>query len=282
MKRVILFSVSTITISLLFAFRIYYSRGCAYHSGSPADGLTCASCHSGGIITPSISITFVPSIGSDNTYIPGTTYTIYVTGQGYNLFGFDLEILNSTSPVASNVSDFGTIKSISSNETINSFNLGIRTYSDIMHTAPNANPFKLEWTAPNGGTGYLYCALLGINNSGNSSGDKVALTTMTLNPSISTEIEELKNHINEEVLSVYPNPCSEVMNITYKVEGTKLVNVELFNFSGKKLLDIYHGENVGCKKNIQYLIPTSLPKGTYLIKLSIDKQQLMTRKVILK
>jgi hypothetical protein len=269
-------------ITFLSAFEIYYTNGCPYHSGSPADGLSCASCHIGGTNTPSVTISSIPSFGVGNTYVPGTTYTISVMGQGYSLFGFDLEILDSPSNISNSVFDFGTITSISPDETVNTPSMGMGyTYSDIMHTAPKSSPFTFEWTAPSNGIGYLYCALLGINNNGSTSGDKSCVTSMTLNPISSTDINELKDDLNALDISIYPNPCFDFLNITYKVEAAKTVDIELLNFSGIKLLDIYHGENINGQQNIQYPISQYISKGTYTLKINIDNH-FLTRKVIFK
>lgn len=281
-KNLVIFSVSIVLITILSAFNIYYTSGCPYHSGSPADGLTCASCHLGGINTPSVIITSTPAFGAGNTYIPGATYTISVTGQGYNLFGFDLEILNSPSNIANTVLDFGTINSITSNETVNIPSMGNGyTYSDIMHTAPKSNPFIFIWDAPMSGTGYLYCALLGINNNGNTSGDNSCTTSMTLSPST---INGLNQHPNNNLLidlSIYPNPCLEKIHLTYYLKESKKVTIELYSSFGIKIYDLFDDyQNEGIQ-NEQYIIPSFFPKGNYLLKLTADNKSI-TRNIVLR
>ncbi len=282
MKKIILFSIAIITITIFSAFQIYYTSGCPNHSGSPADGLTCSSCHAGGANTPSVIINSVPAFGPNNTYIPGTTYTISITGQGYNLFGFDLEILNSNSNIFNSVLDFGTINSISPFEMVNTPSSGNGyTYSDIMHTTPNASPFTLEWTAPTTGTGYLYCALLGINNNGNTSGDKCCTTSLTLTPYVPTNTFELSDNKNEYDISIYPNPCYQTLNVVYKTKKSKSVTISLYNTLGIKLFDMYHGEDTEGTQSLNYIIPSNLEKGAYIININIDNYS-MTKKLILK
>ena len=42
-------------------------------------GGTCNGCHSGGSATPIPTITFSPALGANNTYTPGTAYTVNYT-----------------------------------------------------------------------------------------------------------------------------------------------------------------------------------------------------------
>jgi len=280
MKRgvVLFFSMSLIAI-LLSAFEVLYTSGCPYHSGSPADGLTCNSCHFGGLVTPTISITTIPSLSIGNMYSPGTTYTISVSGYGYSYYGFDLEILNSQSSVANSVLDFGNLNTISSSETINFPDPG-RTYSDIMHSAPKASSFNFIWTAPLTGTGYLYCALLGINNNGSTSGDHPAFTTMTLSPIAPLYIHEENENDSLFNLSIFPNPCSEYFTISFNMHATSVVQIGLFDIKGLKVYDIMNHETNKGQHKLQINVPNHLSKGLYDVKLFVNGT-VLTQKIVL-
>ena len=254
--------ISIVIITLVSAFKIYYTSGCPYHSGSPADGLTCASCHAGGIVTPTVNLVFNPALESGNKFIPGTTYTISVFGSGYFFYGFDLEILNSQSTIASNVLDFGTLNSVSISETINTPSPGY-TYSDIMHTSPKSTPFVFEWIAPLNGTGYLYCALLGVNNNGSTSGDKSCVTSMTLSSSLNNAVIENSNLFP---IVIYPNPACNQININYDLNENKNLTFELFDCVGKKIMDLSKNDNF--LNSIQFNKPFELPSGTYYLKIT--------------
>lgn len=272
--------MAIVIITTMSAFQIYYSSGCQYHSGSPADGLTCNNCHIGGTITPSITISSTPSFGAGDTYSPGTTYTISVLGAGYSLYGFDLEILNSQSTIASSVLDFGTLAIPPSGETINTPAPGY-TYSDIMHTAPRSSAFTVIWTAPASGTGYLYCALLGVNNNGATSGDKGNTKTMTLTSATANGIFESseKDHISG--LAIYPNPCINVINLAYTLKVSAFVHIELFNIDGAKVSDII-GENQDAgQQEIHFDIPSTSPKGTYVVKINLNDKSISKKVIIL-
>jgi hypothetical protein len=279
-KSLIIFLVSVITITLMSAFSIYYTSGCPYHSGSPADGLTCASCHAGGAITPSVTISSIPAMGIENKYIPGTTYTLSIAGSGYAFYGFDLEILNSQSSNASTALDFGTITSITPDEAVNTPLPGF-TYSDIMHTSPKSGSFTAVWTAPSSGTGYLYCALLGINNNGNTSGDKCCITSMTLSPSTTSSISE---HIETDDLiniSVYPNPSIEKITISYNLKQASTLNIELLNDVGAKVADIINEKQNQGKQEINFIFPRHLQQGIYFIKIDMNKNSTIKKITLL-
>lgn len=278
-KTLLIFSISIAIITLMSAFEIYYTSGCPYHSGSPADGLNCGTCHTGGTITPSVTISSVPSFIFGNKYIPGTTYTISVSGSGYTLYGFDLEILNSQSSIANSVLDFGTINSITPAETVNTPTPGW-TYSDIMHTAPKSGSFTVLWTAPASGIGYLYCALLGINNNGSTSGDKSCVTSMTLIPSTTNSVLENSENDKSINLSVFPNPCTEIINLYYNLFEKADVHIELFNLLGAKVLDIKDEKQEKGQQEVHYNIPLNLAKGSYFIKTTIYNHIKMTKIIL--
>jgi len=268
-KRVILFFSLSLIVLLLSAFEVLYTSGCPYHTGSPADGLTCNACHSGGLITPTISITTNPVLFSGNLYSPGTTYTISVSGNGYPFYGFDFEILNSQSSLASSVLDFGNLNTISPSETINSPAPGW-TYSDIMHSAPKASSFNFIWTAPLSGTGYLYCALLGVNNNGSTSGDHPAFKTMTLSPVMATSISE-KNASDSLInFSIFPNPCIDHITINYNINSKANIQIALFDNNGSKVLDIINEEKNKGIYELKFNIPFNLSKGLYFLKMEAN------------
>jgi hypothetical protein len=272
--------IAIVIITTMSAFQIYYSSGCQYHTGSPADGLTCNNCHLGGTITPSITISAIPAFGAGDTYLPGTTYTISVLGSGYSLYGFDLEILNSQSSIASSVLDFGTLAFPPIGETINTPAPGY-TYSDIMHTAPRSTAFTVVWTAPASGTGYLYCALLGVNNNGATSGDKGNTKTMTLTSATANGIIESSENGNVSDLAIYPNPCIKTINLAYNLKESAFVHIELFNTDGAKVADIADKNQDAGYQEIHFDIPSIVSKGIYIIKMNLNDKSISKKVIIL-
>ncbi len=279
-KKLLIFFSSTLIVVLLSAFEVYYTNGCPYHTGSPADGLTCNSCHYGGVITPTISINVLPAFAPGNMYNPGTTYTISVSGIGYTFYGFDVEIINSQSSIASSVLDFGIMNSISPSETINSPLPGW-TYSDIMHTAPKSSSFNFEWTAPLSGVGYLYCALLGVNYNGSTSGDHASFINMTLSPAVTNDVSEVLANDSILNVSIFPNPCSESINIDYYLKSATTVQIRLFDLNGIEVYEFLNIEQQMGQHKLKFNIPHYLLKGLYFMKMNVFSK-VKTKKILLK
>ncbi len=275
MKRnfyIIIFSF--LIVSFLSAFQIYYSSGCAYHSGSPADGLNCGNCHAGGLITPSITLIFTPTLGFGNTYNPNTTYTISVLGSGYIKYGFDLEILNSNSSIASSVTDFGIIQTNQSDEYINTPTTGY-TYSDITHSASNSTGFDFIWTAPSTGTGYLYCALLGVDNHGNTSGDKVNTKNIILSNAQTNSITE---SIDDLVIKTFPNPVIEKVVVNYSLLTNTKVLIQLYNSKAQQIQSLINQNQQG-EQELLIDLPHHIISEIYYLKIQLGNR-VITKKIV--
>jgi hypothetical protein len=268
-KTSILFLGCFLLITFLSAFTVYYTSGCANHSGSPADGFACNRCHYGGAVSPSVTIISNPAFSAGNLYIPDQTYTLSVVGMGYSYYGFDLEILNSNSSVTNSVSDFGTMDNATSDEFIN-LPSGNIPYSDIMHTTPKMGAFTFTWKAPAAGIGYLYCALLGVNNNGATSGDSYCETSFTLTPNLNAGIKE--HNINPFNLQTYPNPCSDFINISYTLTQDEHVKMEFVNDLGIHQISIYNENQEKGNHTLHYNLPKTLIKGKLYLKATIGSQ----------
>jgi hypothetical protein len=244
-----------------------YSYGVQEATNSPYDGYNCSSCHSGGI-APTVSLSAHPAFGAGNTYIPNTTYTITLKATGNVTYGFDMEILNSQS--ATSVGDFGTFVSCPSNETINP-PPGAGAPSDVMHNTPiSSGIMTLVWKAPASGTGYIYYAVLGANGNNNQSGDKVKNGSMTLIDS-PTGIEA--NFLSTANLSVFPNPATDNVRVTYTLSERGQVSVKLYNLRGELVADMLNENQNPGMQAMDLRLPANLAKGMYMVRLSVDGKQ---------
>ncbi|MGZ3900773.1 MAG: choice-of-anchor V domain-containing protein [Bacteroidia bacterium] len=282
-KSVLISSLSVVAITLLSAFDIVNSNGYSGGTGAPADGGvagSCAGCHSGGASVPVVTISSVPALAAGNKYTPGTTYTFSILGSGYTKYGFDFEILNSQSSTPTSVNDFGTFGPAPSGEAKNN-PIPSYPYTDIMHTTPRATAFTVVWTAPASGTGYLYCAVLGANMNGATSGDKVSLNSMTLTPAVASGIAKTDAENNALNLSIYPNPCTEKINLSYQLATSATVKADLFNISGSKVAEIFNSKQEPGSQEINFIIPSEMPKGNYFLKMEIN-DKIITKKIMIK
>ena len=82
----------------------------------------------------------------------------------------------------------------------------------------------------------------------------------------------------EESLTLYPNPVSDEINIEYMLEKSANVELSVINTTGQEVLYRLVESNMGTNKltiNADYL-----PKGVYLLKISVDNEFSTARKFV--
>ncbi|MCB0846700.1 MAG: PKD domain-containing protein, partial [Bacteroidetes bacterium] len=141
-------------------------------TGSPfSQSGSCASCHSGGNFSPSVSFNLLDQTNSPVTsYIPGNSYIIEynVTNGNGNPSGFGIQGIG----LLSNNQTAGSLGStITPNTRIS--NIGSRQYIE-QNGLNSAGNFRVNWTAPATGSGNItfYYTGLAANGNGSSSGDQ--------------------------------------------------------------------------------------------------------------
>ena len=258
------------------AFTIVDSSGIAYYTNSPSDGANCSSCHSGGSTTPTASITASPAFGGSGTaltYVAGTTYTLSVIESGYSYYGFDLEIMNSNS--ASATTDAGTMTALNTTYCKNNGTGPTNvTHKKVIPVATNAT---IKWVAPASGTAYLYASVLGVNDNGSTSGDKVKSFAYVLTPVSTTGVATHQS--NETNLTLFPNPATDNVRVTYTLKERGNVSIKLYNLNGEFVGDLINEtQDIGIQNNDARL-PAGLAKGIYMVRLNVNGQ-LSTQKLM--
>ncbi|MEO8759808.1 MAG: choice-of-anchor V domain-containing protein [Bacteroidia bacterium] len=272
-KKIILPAIIGATVIIASAFTVVSSNGYSYGTNSPYDGGDCSGCHSGGT-TPTGSITASPAFGGSGTaltYVPGTTYT--VTVKASTNFGFDIEM--TTSNTSSAATNGGTMTAISTN-----CKAAGTAPKNIEHkqVIAGATGATYKWVAPAAGTVTLYAAILGVNNNGSTSGDKVKDYVYTLTPASTTGIDTHQN-LAETALTVYPNPATDNLRISYTLRERGNVSIKLYNLNGELVSNLLNEtQDVGIQNN-DVRLPEGLAKGLYMVKLSINGQ-LSTQKLM--
>jgi len=266
-----------ISIVLSSAFTIINSTGIQWATGSPFDGTTCNFCHGGGATTPTITVNSTPAFGSGNTYSPGSTYTIDVIVAGsYAQFGFNLEILNSTAHFgAVDAGVFGNLL------TTNEKKITVAGKPTTMsHNGPSGSAgsavFSFEWTAPTSGDAYLYCAGLGVNLNGNESGDKVKTYSVTISSPLGIEPANEKSN----ALTVFPNPATNNVQLSYFLNETGKVSGKLFDLNGKFICDLFSEVQSAGKQSVGSYLPIGLNAGMYLVKLFVGEKQVTDKLMV--
>jgi hypothetical protein len=267
--------VTVMAISISAFTLVNNNGGQTFETGSPFDGGNCSGCHGGGSATCTPTFTASPAFGSGNTYIPNATYTISVGETGYPDFGFDLEIINSNSSTAACV-DIGTFSTAVSGCQIipSSGNPTNVTQTSRVATASKAS---FKWKAPATGACYVYMCMNGVNGNGSTNGDKPTNFAVILNPSpagINSPVA-IDSH-----LSFYPNPATDMLNLSYSLDKRSTVSIQIFDLAGKQVANLFNETlEAGEQKYVAHL-PSDMAKGTYMLNLIVDGQPTVKKLMI--
>jgi hypothetical protein len=261
MKKTLLSVVAGLTVLVTgAAFMSKSSSGIAGNAGSPGEG-NCGSCHSGGSsIVSGATIAAVP-IFSNNTYVPGTTYTINVAvgALSFSNFGFACEILNSSNANAGVMQNAGT-----GVQFINAAN----GRKNATHTAPKAGTgfatFSFEWVAPSSGNVNIYAAGNCVNGNGNTSGDLAVAATLSLTAQSATSIKESFAEITG--FNVFPNPVKDLVHLNYQLNESAQVNVEIVSINGQHVATLVNEKQTAGPQSKAVFVPASVSSGVYFIK----------------
>jgi hypothetical protein len=192
-------SIHVLFVALVIAFGLTsmtsnnaeYSAGKAGSNGSPGEG-TCASgsCHNSFALNSgpgSVSINVVGLVNG-NMYIPGETYEVSVTvqQQGFGLFGFGIEALQSSGANAG-IWTPGADSHIL-NATVSGNSRATVAHIDNSGFSSNARTWTFSWTAPvNEIPVMMYAAGNAANGNGGDGGDYIYTTTLSLMPAPALE-----------------------------------------------------------------------------------------------
>lgn len=280
--------ISAIAIVALSASTVIVNdAGVQNWTGSPVDGGVgsggqCSACHSGGATTPSLTVTWSPALGSGSQYTPNTTYTITVTPSGsYPRYGMNCEIINSLSTTVAPY-PFGTFgAAITSNCQVYTAAQTNGNPACVSHTSSSGTTaFSFQWTAPASGTGYLFADVLGVNNTGNESGDKVSgVASVTLTPASGAGIDSrVENTVS---MNVFPNPATDNVRLTYTLAERSNVVVKLVSINGEEVASLLNETQDRGPQAVITHIPSGIAKGMYMVKLSVNGKQTMQKLMIL-
>lgn len=240
----------------------------AARCGSNADPLTCSYCHSGGPNT--IQAGWITSNIPTTGYIAGTTYTITATATyiGRSTFGFEISPQNLsgtyfgpcivTDPVHTKL-----ITGTSGKKYMTHQSAGITGTTDY-HT------WSFNWTAPSAGsdTVTFYGAFLCANGNNAVTGDITYKSNLKAIEDVNTGMK--KNEIGVSGFSIYPNPASESFSVSYEINRTGKVEINLVDLHGSLVASILSEEkSPGSYENF-FKIPFNLNAGIYFLEIATE------------
>ena len=245
------------------------------YTGSPFDGRSCTSCHSGpsAVAQPGWISSDIPAEG----YIPGETYTISasVSRNGNSQFGFQVAAKSTSGAQA------GTLKSISSETNIQVAGRYITHSALGTFASGNNKTWIFEWTAPSTGIGNVtfYAAFLAGDNSGGSSGDVVFTSNLQVKQRTSTNINNTLTVSKSLISSVYPNPVKDGFNLKINLSEPNQTDVRLFDITGMEVGILFSGNLNKGEQILNISLPENIPSGMYTVLLK-SGETLTTDKII--
>jgi hypothetical protein len=231
----------------------------AGRTGSPADGLTCATsnCHAGNpTISPSQIITSnVPVSG----YLAGQTYTITAACAqvGINKYGFQI------SPQATNGSLLGQL--IITNTTTTK----IVSTKYVTHTASGTagiggRTWSFNWVAPAAGTGDVtfYGSFNFTNSSSTAGGDIIRTNTLLISEDLTTSgIAPVNGDKLAAIL--YPNPIQSDATLRINLESQETVLVKILSLNGQLIAEPMEFFGTPGTNEFSIQVPGNLNTGAY-------------------
>lgn len=225
------------------------------NAGAPADnaGQTCTSCH-GGTATQTTGVISSDIPGSG--YIGGTTYNFSVTMSGSAAYGFEMTPQTATSNVGLGTWIAGTGSAVSN-----------KYIKQSIKKTGTSTVWAFQWTAPLTATLVtFYGAFNYANNNNSSSGDIIKKSSVTYLAN-TTGIKE--NSAQNLVLSVFPNPTTETLNIL----SDKLFDQgKIYSLEGKLVKTVSEQELLS--KTISV---SELTNGLYYLQITSEGKNLVAK-----
>lgn len=271
MKKVLLFGLLFGILVTGTSAYLLSSGGVINTTGSTGEG-NCSGCHGGGTGITTVSITGSPAFVG-NKYIPLQTYTITVTvsNSAYSKFGFDSEILTTT-----NVNAGSITAAFAGAQLVNT------TRVNVTHTSPQSGTgffnFSYVWVAPASGVCRIYAAGNAVNLDGNTTGDSPSTALVSLSPN-TTDVRE-DHSTSFSGLRVYPNPVVSDFKLQYNLIEDGEVKAALYDIQGKEISEIVNEKQNAGYHLLNTALPSDLPKGVYLVKLSLNGKSSAQRLII--
>jgi hypothetical protein len=250
-------------------------------TGNPANvGVgNCSGCHTG-TVNSGGSLTIVVKDTKGNpvsTYDFNKTYTIEVTvaRAGVSTFGFDTEV------VTKNDTDAGVI---TSTDTTKIITLRGDRSTNITHFVPgktkDSHTFSFAWQTPLADSGIVTIYAAGLAGNGNlkNTGDYTYTNVKKLNPVSAAAVQEDQKEI--AVLSVYPNPASNSIHLSYHLNSIGNVHVNLYALNGQNVAELLNTEKAVGFQEEKILLPDYIENGVYLLQITTKNSSVFEKVII--
>lgn len=261
---ILILSVITLTAEMMS------DNGRAGYTGSPGE-TTCntSSCHNSFVLNSGGGSVSATSSMNNWTYDPLTNYTISikVARTGNHLFGFGVELLNSTNNNA------GTLTITDATHTqIKTRTVGGVLRRNIVHTLNGGSfqdsaIFTFRWTSPDTTAGLLtmYFAGNASNADANETGDYIYSGNQVITPASGNSIF---NPVSTESFTLSPNPAKTFISLHYNLKSAENVEVKLYDLRGSLVSLLDKSNHPAGENNDIVYIPSECKTGLYLINIA--------------
>ncbi len=282
-KKIAIISMTLIVGTLLYFTGIRNSKAYYYgplpgYTGSPYDGETCdaSGCHDShplGSAQKWISSN-VPAAG----YIPNTVYTLTAKAVkvGYSSFGFEI------SPQSAGGNPLGSLI-VTNSTTTQIATIGSIQYIEQTlygYTGKDSLSWTFNWKAPAKGTGSV--TFYGAFNCGNGNsvptGTYVYPATLVIPENIAAGIADIENTVTS--FSLFPNPARGQATISYCLNETSNVEINMYGMDGKKISNFWNGSMSQGEHKQNVGLSSDIKPGIYLVQLIANRQSTIQKIVV--
>ncbi|CAN5184967.1 hypothetical protein BH09BAC1_BH09BAC1_22220 [soil metagenome] len=243
------------------------------YTGAPGEQ-TCATagCHAGTLNTNS-SVVNLTSSGLTNSIAPSTLYNLVLNvafvGNGSPRYGFSITAIDAAG------NPRGTFAI--SNPSSTSLQTGANNKQYVGHLNATSNPaFTFKWTSPADVSApiFFYVAANHANADSTSNGDVIHLRTFRANssglaPFTVTGIQNI-DALSDKSISVFPNPVSDRLNLSFNLAQGNDVKAAIFNLNGQLVKPLFEEALSSGTHDRSYNVAGELSTGIYLVKMTVD------------
>ncbi len=268
-------TLSLLAIAILGTFiqGLEHSNGMVGYTNSPSEN-NCRSCHNSFALNSGGGS--IASASADMTswiYTPGTTYnmSITVSKAAITLFGFDVEILDSTGANAGTINVTDAAKTQTSNVTI-----GGKTRTNLTHKtgggagSTGAATFNFSWTAPASSVGNVTMYYSGIAADANrgTSGDYVYTGSQLFTPSavVPTGVTEIAAFHG---LTIFPQPIVNTMTVSFYSAIAEQTEGFIYDMNGRLVATLAATTSSVGENNLTIDKPSNVTSGLYLLQIKV-------------
>jgi hypothetical protein len=248
-------------------------------TGAPGEG-TCIDCHSS---FPINSGDGELVINAPATFHAGETYqiTVELSDPGQSRWGFEFTPLNQgsvtiTDPANTQLSNSGNNAYVK------------QTSAGTFNGTPNGPVnWTFDWTAPADPPSQVtfYAAANAANANGNTSGDYIYATSVTLD--IATAIDEQVSVLPASfALKSYPNPFNARVNIAYSIPENESVDISIYDIRGNLVTRLVEADKSAGSHVVTWdgrnSFDNEVASGIYFVRLSAVTGEAVNRLVLVR